>query len=103
MWKYNRRLSLRDRPMTIKFSKWTLKLSADGVVLSEVDEELHTLLGLNPAFRYIPPAVSAVEDTPVEEATTADAAECDIIQKPKSSRKRASSRSRRKSSSDKQD
>jgi len=85
--------------MSIKFSRWTLNLSADGVVLSEVDEELHTLLGLNPAFSYTAPAKSEVKP----QAPTEDDAECDIIEKPKSSRKRASSRSRRKSSNDKQD
>lgn len=106
MWQYMRRLSLTDRPMSLTFGKFYVQLTADGVVTSEVSDELAALFSKNPAFRYS--AESKIEPVTqpekVEEAQAIqDEAECDTMVKPKTSRKRASSRSRRKSTSDKQD
>jgi len=107
MWRYTRRLSLTPRPMTLRFSNHVVKLDADGVVISEVSDALRRQLEVNPTFIYEAKPEPAPEAKPAKVEPKAQAikvdAECDTIEKPKSSRKRASSRSRRKSSSDKQD
>ena len=106
MWQYTRKLSLSRRNMTLRFSNHSVVLDPDGVVISEVSDELERQLKANPAFRKLPeppqPEVKA-EPAPAAVEATEVAPECDTMDKPKSSRKRASSRSRRKSSSDKQD
>ena len=107
MWRYTRRLSLTDRPMTLRFSNHVVKLNADGVVISEVSDALRQQFEVNSAFIYEAksepkPVAEPAKVEPQVEAIK-EKADCDTIEKPKSSRKRASSRSRRKSSSDKQD
>ena len=93
--------------MSLKLGKFTIQLNGVGVITSKVSEELLLQLKANPLFIYIPKSEPKPEAKPVEVAKKAEAvkqvAECDILEEPKPSRKRASSRSRRKSSTDKQD
>lgn len=108
MWQFTRRLSLTRRSMSIRFSRYTVQLDPDGVVVSEVNDELEAQFRKNPAFKYIetkpqPEPVAVEPEAEVEVESVKDEPECDIMEKPKSSRKRPSSRSRRKPASSKRD
>jgi len=94
--------------MRLPFGKHTVIIDADGFVISEVTQDIEQLFTVNPSFVYNAPPKPAPKSKPAKVAKKVQAikvdAECDTIaEEPKSSRKRASSRSRRKSSSDKQD
>jgi hypothetical protein len=65
-WQYRRRLSLTNRVMTLPYEGYYLRITADGKLLSEVDEALTELLRAAPAlWAYNPPPAPA-DDTSKE-------------------------------------
>ena len=96
MWIYKRKLSLTRRVMTLALSNFRIQVDSDGVVVSEVSDELAIQLRANPLFKYSPPKSVEIASAPEEEKPdSTDEVECANVEKPKS-RKRSSSRSRRK-------
>lgn len=55
-WRYRRRLSLTDRVMILPYAGYSLRISADGTLLSEIDNKLEELLRTAPGlWVYNPP------------------------------------------------
>jgi hypothetical protein len=78
--------------MTLAFSNFRIQLDSDGVVVSEVSDELAIQLRANPLFRYSPPKSVEIAPAPEEEKPdSTDEVECAKVEKPKSRK-----RSRRK-------
>ena len=68
-WEYRRRLSLTDRVMTLPYKGYALRITADGKLLSEVDETLAGLLRAAPALWVYNPPPASVDDTSKETDT----------------------------------
>lgn len=76
-WRYRRRLSLTDRVMILPYKGYALRISADGTLLSEVDNKLAGVLRAAPAlWLYNPPPPPAPKDDTSKEV---DSLSLDIV------------------------